>query len=211
MEEKSPAFEKTYRDYLAQVAKLDIQSITEKLGVQIEGDEVIIPLFGKPYRVSARDIIDPLGNKPLHAVNVLLCKYLLLCPDVAPREDDWVSYKDFKDAAPFVDGFSNNAEKPIAKTFSSRLNELNKACKKLGGRSPDLDLAYDVKMRFDSLPKVPVFLLFNDEDDEFPAQCSVLFERRAAKYLDMECLAIIGWLLSDYLKVADGGEYTTIM
>jgi len=211
MDEKSPAFEKTYREYLAQVAKLDFQSIAEKLGIQIQGDEVIIYLFGEPYRVSAKDIIDPLGNKPLHAVNVLLCKYLLLCPDVAPHEDDWVSYKDFKDAAPFVDGFSNNAEKPIAKIFSNRLNELNKACKKLGGRPPDLDLAYDITMRFDSLPKVPVFLLFNDEDDEFPAQCSLLFERRAAKYLDMECLAIIGWLLSDYLKLADGGRYLTIM
>jgi hypothetical protein len=35
-------------------------------------------------------------------------------------------------------------------------------------------------------------LLFNDKDDEFPAQCSVLFERRAQKFLDMECLAMVG-------------------
>ena len=42
-------------------------------------------------------------------------------------------------------------------------------------------------------------MLFNDEDDEFSARCLVLFERRAERYLDMECLAIVGWLLSDYL------------
>jgi len=211
MKEKSPVFNKIYKDYLAQVAKLDVQSISEKLGVQVQEEGVIIPLFGEPYRVSTMDIIDPFGNKPLHAVIVLLCKYLLLCPDGISYKDDWVTYKDFKDAAPFVHGFLTNAEKPIAKNFSGRLNELNKACKKLGGYPPDVELAYDLTMKFDSLPKVPVFLLFNDEDDEFPAQCSLLFERRAAKYLDMECLAIIGWLLSDYLKLADGGRYFTIM
>ncbi|MBW2248424.1 MAG: DUF3786 domain-containing protein, partial [Deltaproteobacteria bacterium] len=35
---------------------------------------------------------------------------------------------------------------------------------------------------------------------EFPAHCSILFERRAEKYLDAECLAILGMLLSVYLR-----------
>jgi hypothetical protein len=52
----------------------------------------------------------------------------------------------------------------------------------------------------DVLPKVPSLLLFNDKDDEFPAQCSVLFEKRADKFLDMECLAMVGMLLSEYLR-----------
>jgi hypothetical protein len=50
------------------------------------------------------------------------------------------------------------------------------------------------------LPKVPVLLLFDDVDEEFPAQCKVLFERRAEHYLDPECLAIIGRLLNNFLK-----------
>jgi hypothetical protein len=43
-------------------------------------------------------------------------------------------------------------------------------------------------------------LLFNDADKEFAAQCMVLFERGADKYLDMECLAMVGMLLFEYLK-----------
>ena len=43
-------------------------------------------------------------------------------------------------------------------------------------------------------------VLFNDADDEFPAQCSVLFERRAENYLDAECLAIAGRLLFTSLE-----------
>ena len=45
-------------------------------------------------------------------------------------------------------------------------------------------------------------MLFNDADEEFPAQSAVLFERRAEKYLDMECLAMVGMLLFEYLKQA---------
>ena len=52
-------------------------------------------------------------------------------------------------------------------------------------------------MRVPALPRIPLLLLFNDADDEFAAQCAILFERRADRYLDMECLAIIGSLLAD--------------
>jgi hypothetical protein len=45
-------------------------------------------------------------------------------------------------------------------------------------------------------------ILFNDADEEFPAQCMVLFERRAENYLDMECLAMVGMLLFEQLKRA---------
>jgi Domain of unknown function (DUF3786) len=47
---------------------------------------------------------------------------------------------------------------------------------------------------------VPILLVFNDRDEDFPAHCSLLFERRAEKYLDMECLAMLGWALSERLK-----------
>jgi hypothetical protein len=45
-----------------------------------------------------------------------------------------------------------------------------------------------------------VLLLFNDADEDFPASCSVLYERRAERYLDMECLAMLGMMLAEGLK-----------
>ena len=201
---RSSVFEETYRDYLNQVAGLDMAAQAAKLGLEIDAGDVIIPFFGEPHRVSDEGIVDPFGKQPIHAVSVVLCKYLLLCPDAAAGVDEWVSYRDFKDAAPFAGAFANNTERAIARNFSGRLDSLKEACRKLGGRSPQMDLAYEIAMRFDPLPRVPLLLLFNDTDEDFPAQCSVLFERRAEKYLDMECLAILGWLLADYLGLAAG-------
>jgi hypothetical protein len=55
-----------------------------------------------------------------------------------------------------------------------------------------MDISYDVSMQLTALPKIPVLLLFNDVDDEFPARCSVLFQKSIENYLDMETVALIG-------------------
>ena len=197
---KDSIYEKHYRDYLAQISRLNLKALANPLGIDVQKDEAIISFFKQPHIVSAKGIIGPSGKRPNYAVSVILFKYLLLCPDHEPFESDWTSYRDFKDAVPLVNNFMNTVERPISRHFAGRLDELQKAAKCLSGRSPDIELCYDVSVCFDALPKVPTLLLFNDKDDEFPAQCSVLFEKRADKFLDMECLAIVGMLLSGYLR-----------
>ena len=49
---------------------------------------------------------------------------------------------------------------------------------------------------------IPVIMLYNDADEEFSAKCSVLFESRAEKYLDAECIAMLGRQLFRHLKKA---------
>lgn len=198
--QKSSVFEETYTNYLAQIARLDFNKIADQLGAEIVADELIIPVFGKPHRISAAGISGPSGSRPNFSVCVILFKYLLLCPDHDPVGNDWVSFKDFKDSSPFSGAFVNYTEAPLAKYFSGRLKDLEAACRGIHGHPPAATFSYDLCMQFDALPKIPVLMLFNDADKEFPAQCMVLFERRAEDYLDMECLAMVGMLLFEYLK-----------
>ena len=202
--EKEHIYEQTYKNYLSRIVELDLPFLADKLGIQLDGHHVIIPFFGKPYRVSAKGITDPSNRQPHLSVSVILCKYLLMCPMIEPLEGNWMSFKDFKDAGPLVRAFYNTVTHPIAETFSGRLAELKKAGEIIGGYAPADELSYDFSMRFDALPKVPLLLLFNDKDDEFPAQGSVLFEKRAEKFLDMECLAMVGMLFFEYLKAEAG-------
>jgi hypothetical protein len=208
---KSSIFEETYKNYLAQVGKLDLSLTAEKLGITLVGDEAEIPFFGRLFRLSSRGVFDLDGREPAFAVRVALCRYLLLAPKTTPAGEEWVSYKDFKDAAPFVGGFVTHTEQALVKNFSGRLDYLREACRKLGARPADLDLSYQVTVRFEALPHIPLLLLFNDEDEEFPAQGTLLFQKMAAEYLDMECLAILGWYLTDTLTQAAGSSLTTIM
>jgi hypothetical protein len=203
--EKQHIYEQTYKDYLSRIAELDFPFQADKLGLQLDGQTVIIPFFGKPYRISFKGITDPSGRQPHLSVSVILFKYLLMCPMIEPLAGNWMSYKDFKDAAPLIRAFYNTVTHPISETFSGRLAGLETAGKRIGGHPPADQFSYDLAMQFDALPKVPVLLLFNDKDEEFPAQCSVLFEKRAEKFQDMECLAMVGMLFFEYLKAAEMG------
>ena len=197
-------YEQTYRDYLSRIATLDFQFLADKLGLELDGQEVIIPFFGTSYRVSGNGIADSSGKRPHLSISVILCKYLLMCPMIEPLGGNWMSFKDFKDAAPLIQAFYNTVTQPLAETFSGRLAEIEKTAGKIAGRRPDEVFSYDLSLRFDALPRIPLLLLFNDKDEDFPAQCSVLFEKRAEKFLDMECLAMVGMLLFEYLKAEAG-------
>ncbi len=198
--EKHSVFEKTYQNYLDRIGGIDLNKRSGILGGRVEKNEMIVSFFGKPYRISSRGITDPAGKPPPMGICVVLCKYLLLCPDVPSLDKEWVSFRDFKNTAPLIHSFVNHTEKPIVRHFSNRLEDLAAACDKLGGKNPGLELNYQLIMKLYPLPKVPLLLLFDDADDEFPAQCKVLFERRAEHYLDPECLAILGTLLCHFLK-----------
>lgn len=198
--QETAVFENIYQDYLNEISSIDLSDLEDRLGVKVVGKEITVPFFGVPYKISKHGILDDNGKRPVHAVSVILCKYILLCPKIKPTVDEWVTYKDFPDAAPMAASFVHKTEIPISKLFSGRLDDLKKAGIYFNGISADIGISSDLSLSFQVLPKVPMLMLFNDRDDEFPAQCTLLFERRAENYLDMECIAMCGWWFAEQLK-----------
>ncbi len=62
----------------------------------------------------------------------------------------------------------------------------------------------DLQLAFRPLPKVPVLLLFWEEDPEedFPAQLHFLFDQNVADFLDLESLLFLVEQLSGRLMAA---------
>jgi len=204
---QTPVFNEIYENYLADVSAIDLSLTGSRLGINVDGDQAIIPFYGIPHRVSHTGVMDEKGKRPIHSVSVILCKYLLLCPDQEPpASGEWVKYHSFQDAAPFAEGFRNTAEQPISRAFSGKLDDLKSACMKLNGQPEEAPYSCDLAIRFSVLPKLNLLMLFNDQDDEFPADCSILFEKHADAYLDMECLAMLGMVLAVWLK--NGPDYS---
>lgn len=202
MEQPNPIFETHYKAYLADIASIDLsaQSATLDIAVEGEGKTAVIPYFGREYRVSSKGIADGRGKRPDYGTCMLLLKYLLLCPERLPDEDDWVNYRDLKDSGPLTVYFNDNVLNALARRYSGGKDDLSAAAAGLDGGPPANDYPYDVAVVFRPLPRVPVLFLFNDADDEFPAQAGVLYERRAERFLDAECLAVLGVALVDELK-----------
>jgi hypothetical protein len=202
MFQDSEIFEKHYSNYCAQIAKIDLESIKDRLGMRNDGEQMLVSFFNEDYLVSGSGIFDASGNRPDYGVCVIIAKYILLCPDRSYHDAEWVSFKDFKKASHFtnVNFFASDTERAIARDFSGRLDELLKAGKALGGIHHEMEIAYDLSMQFQALPLISLLLLFNDGDEEFPAQCKVLLQRHAEYYLDPESLAMSGASLARRLK-----------
>ena len=202
---RAAIFEATLEDNLAQIGDIDLLSRSEALGATAREGALTLPLYGIPHRVSEEGIFDAGGQKANFTVSVVLCRYILQCPATAPAPGGWVTYREFRDAAPLTGYFTANTNKIIETTFAGKLSALEEACRRIGGclvEEPSFELA----VSFDLLPRIPVYFRFNDRDDEFPAQSSILFRQSAEHYLDMECLAIGGTLLTELLISEAKGE-----
>ena len=202
MSNDSNIFEKHYENYIRQISEMDVTNLNDILGIEYDGDQMIVPFFDGKYSVSKNGIIDDSGNRPNYMVCVILAKYVLLAPDHAHDDPAWVSFKDFRQTSHFlnVNYFKNDTERALAKTFSKRKNALITACENLGGHNQDGQFQYDASMIIKALPRISLPLLFNDKDDEFSAQCNMLFQKHSEFYLDPESLAMTGIYLAKRLQ-----------
>ncbi|KGO34028.1 hypothetical protein JT06_10750 [Desulfobulbus sp. Tol-SR] len=197
--QQAPVFEETYQRYLVKLREIDIFARAELLGVGREEGILRVPLYGRQYHVSYDGITDPTGAEATPAVRVVLCRYLLTCPDeLPPLSERLVTYREFKDAGPLVSYFTANTNKIIETTFAGQIPLLLQRAERLGGVRLD-STTHDLSLQFAALPRIPVLLNFNDRDDLFAASASVLYRASAEVFLDMESLAITGTLLAGRL------------
>jgi hypothetical protein len=86
----------------------------------------------------------------------------------------------------------DNVETPLKNAFSSNMQNLEFECKKAGGKNvkdqyESPDLAYE----FTVFPKIPVILLFWDEEDGFEADAKLLFDETIIEHLDIESIMFL--------------------
>jgi len=201
--EKARVFKETYEHYLKEISGADFGQKAGMLGVEHQGNTLVIPYYGRDYTVSSSGVYDQAGNMARFAISVVLLKYVLMCPEKEPKvSEEWITYRDFKDAGPLISYFTANTNKTIENAFARHPDLLEKACREMNAVQGGFTTSYDVSMKLHALPKLPVIINFNARDEEFPAACSILFQRAAQYYLDMECVAITGTYLAGTLLAA---------
>lgn len=197
--QQSRVFAETYQSYLAEIRKIDFLSRAEVLGAVAEDGALIIPLYDKVYTFTREGITAPGGERLTPAVQVMICKYILFCPAELPVDmGELVTYREFKDSGPLISFFTTNTNKTLEATFSGNINWLRERALAVGGKAVSSEI-YDLALQFHAFPRIPVYLNFNDCDDTFPAACSILYRSSAPLFLDMECLAMTGTLLTGKL------------
>lgn len=203
MTQPNPVFEKNYEDYLRQLDSTQMSRWEAVLDITVDEKKrtAQIPFFQTLYRVSPFGVVDDRGRRPDYGTCVILLKYLLMCPLQVPCDQDWISYRDFADSGQTQNvGLADYAAAKIAKRYAGDLKRLKMAAGKLGGHVPETDYPYDLATILPALPRIPILFLFNAADEQFPARASILYQRRAAHFLDAECRVMIDWYLLEHLK-----------
>jgi hypothetical protein len=183
-------FSRHYHDYLAKLATLDLPARADRLGAVVEGNGLRLRLLGRDYLVSSQEVVDEDGKRASYDACIILCRYVLMCPTVVPVGEELVTFRNLKDSGPLTVYFADNVERCIAQRFSGRLVDFRRTSGEWG-EAAGIEANVDAAARFAALPKIPLVVLCNDRDEDFPASCSVLMERRAESYLDAECLAML--------------------
>ena len=206
MTEPNPIFEKNYKDYLRQLDCTHMPRWVSVLNITVDEKRSTaqIPFFQTMYRVSPAGVVDKRCRRPDYGACVILLKYLLMCPPQAPSDKDWITYRDFADSGQTQNiGLADYAATTISKRYTGSLERPKAAVSALGGRPPETDYPYDLAAVLPALPRIPILFLFNDADEQFPARASILYQRRAAHFLDAECRVMVDWYLLEQLKQAE--------
>lgn len=192
MSAENSVYEQTYQKYLSDLAGIDIPQACQTLGLEYEDGKAVINFVGRTYTVSPQGVKNAKGLQPELGICVGLIRYLLMCPPFPPKDGGWTTFRDIKGAGPLTVYWANDVEQALSDVFAGRPQDLKTASEKLNAAPPDQDYSYDVQFQVQALSRMPMLVLFNDGDDDFPPKSTVLFRESAGTYLDPECLAILG-------------------
>jgi len=157
-----------------------------------------------------KDILLDMGNRSIHRLNVnkrekienpflelIILVYLLNVSSDDPSQDI-ISVRDLKNAH-FFQGPHELQTAPLLDLYGNNLERFKSAAESLGGKSLDMAEAAYMLLPF---PKIPLYYLLWEGDDEFEPNISILFDRSIEKHLAADAIWGLVNLVSNYLLSA---------
>ena len=203
MKKAKKTFKELAEDSLKHLNKTNFLKSCKIPGITVNNNELGIPIFREPYRLSIDGVSGPNGEPANPAISVLILNYVINFPENIPPDGEWITFREFEGAGPLTSFFTENTNKIIETTFSGKLENLRNSAIKSGGDPVADELSSDFAIHFIALPGIPVLLRFNDQEEQFPAQCSLLFRQSAQQFLDLNTIGIIGTILTGRLISGD--------
>ena len=196
---------KITREHLREkIENHDFEAIAPGLGLRYTTENGIdaleIPYFERTVTMSREGIVagetehfDPWDE-------VLLYNYIYFSGS-KPLSGEWVGLESFPNSLPKRVALEEGCHRRIHQYFTGARPELESACRRLGGIPVLNGHNGDLAFKFAPLPRMPLLLLFWDEDQEegFEAQAKILFDATALDYLDLEGLTFVAEKLADKL------------
>ena len=165
--------------------------------------KLLLPVFNRAILVDIDDSclkeqVDGRWQPVDYPLLELVIQVYLLSVTETPLAGERVSVHDLKDAH-FFQGPHTLKTATVLERFGRNLSGFTAAAESLGGTS--LELA-DAAFMFLPLPKIPVYYLLWEADEEFEANITVLFDRSIERHLTADAIWGVVQLVSDMLVMS---------
>jgi len=106
--------------------------------------------------------------------------------------DEWVKFNALRGSWACRYSFDEEDVGALTSAFLEKRERLFKALERIGAKRVDHgDAGFEISF----LPHVKVLLIFEDEDEEFPASVRLLYDKNSIFYLPHEMLGNISWMV----------------
>lgn len=157
--------------------------------------DILIDLQNRCLRRQRHDQWENIDDSLLE----LICLVYLLNVGTEPLSHELVSVRDLK-TAHFFKGPHELKVRPLLDRYGNDMDGFKRAAEHLGGEM--LDMA-DASYKFTVFPKVPLYYLFWQGDQEFQPHISILFDRTIEHHLAADAIWGMVNLISDSLLRGD--------
>ena len=197
-------------EYLVRkMAHADLVRLAENAGAVYDPgppEEIRLEFLGFPHRVRRKEVEAMAGPSPSIWVKVFLLIYLTRAKGTSPT-GQWVAYRELPNTVSKSKSFEEAGTR-IARIFEGVPGQLDEAARSLGGTPERGFGSADRAYVFRALPRVDLFLLFWDRQEDFPARASILIDRGLLDYLDQEAAVFLVEAFANRLMGRDGAEVT---
>ena len=198
MENRESNYEKVFGQFREWFVQSPQESISEKIGAEIDQENLILPFFGELCRIQ-RDTgeITGEGKREVPVTERLtIMHHLRYCQRFAREGNKMVPFREIRDAAVFERAYEKAALEPLKKYFSGRPQRLLEAGLGLGGQQEKYG---DVSVTIHAFPKIKLTYIFWDGDDEFPPSANILFEDTIAQWTHPESVPTLAQIGTERL------------
>lgn len=187
--EKTDNYEVAVDKLFDRLIRLDKTHI-ECTGCKVDGNMITLDYF---YRKVCLDIAnktaiytDDNSDVPTHD-KILIIPYLLAANPLAEIKNEFVNYRNIKKAAIFEKAFMNMFN-PLKQEFKT-IEEFKLACKNSGG---EIMPYKDYSVKVNAFYNIPLVYVFNEGDDEFPSNITVLYDISFTDFIHEENVPTLG-------------------
>lgn len=204
----SSGYEQIYESLIPKLSECDFLEVAERLGLSAQQDGTLsVNFLGREYEISSRGV-NPTDGKPVNVNNRSVLAYYTLSQGMSEPAFSYVPISNL--AGPGIIFSSSNVKwmtDPLGKIFSGDYVTFSETMCRLGGVFNGKSKSGSYSWLLKVLPKIPLQIVYIDEDDEFPCEVQIWFDKNASLFMEFECLAFLeGCLVRAMIMTAKTGD-----